>query len=91
MESMYDALMRRMEHFGLAQSITATTIIEAANRILPAEAKAQTFRNGSLVVEVTTSAEAYLLKQEQDTYKERINAALGEAKVTTLYLRIAHR
>ncbi len=87
---MHDALLKRMERFGLASAFTATQILEAANRILPEGSKAKTFHDGVLTVEVGSGPEGYFLKQEQETYCERINAALSEQKVRQIRFRLKH-
>lgn len=90
MEPLHEALIKRMERFGLEKAMSATFIIEAANRVLPEHARAKTFSNGALTVELATPAEAYFFKQEIDSYIEQINAALSEPQVEKIRIRTHH-
>jgi hypothetical protein len=91
MDSMHDALIKRMRNFGLDKAITATVIIEAANRILPPEVRAMTFHKGVLTVQAQTGTDAYMLKQELDDSIERINAALAQKPIESIRIRIRHQ
>lgn len=90
MESMHEALLKRMDKFGLAKAITATVILESVNRVLPEGVIAKTYKNGVVTVHIGTSAEAYFFKQEQDVYLERMQAALPEAKIEKIRIWVNH-
>lgn len=90
MDSIHDMLIKRARRQGMETAITATIIIEAANRVLPSTAKAKTFNNGVLYVEASSGAEAYLFKQELVSHLECVNAALPEPVVKELKVRIKH-
>lgn len=88
MDSLHDAMMKRMERVGLEKALSATFILEAANRVLPQQFRAKTFRNGVLTLEANVAAHAYIYKQEEETFLEQINAALPEKIVEKLRLRV---
>lgn len=90
MESLSDALKGRIQHFGLSKAITATQIIDAANRVIPPNFQAKVYKNNSVTVEAPNSAEAYFFKQDVDMYIERINAALNSQEVEHIKIRINH-
>lgn len=90
MDPLHDLIARRLDNFGLTEALTATAILESANRILPADIRAKTFSRGILAVEARDSASAYFFKHDQDDYIERFNAALGDKKITGVRIRISH-
>jgi hypothetical protein len=79
-----------MQTFGLAKALSAQFIIETANRILPEQFRAKTFKNNCLTVAVSSSAEAYFFKQECETHLERINAALEKPVVERIRIQVNH-
>ncbi len=90
METLHDALLKRMGNVGLEKVLSASMLVESANRVLPPEFCAKTFKNDCLTIETATSASAYFFKQDSETYLERINAALSNPVVKQLRLRIKH-
>lgn len=89
MESLADALKRRIQQAGVASSLSATALIEVAQRVLPEQVRATTFHNSVLTVTVPKGSDAYFFKQELETHCERINAALGsQGKVEKIRVRI---
>jgi predicted nucleic acid-binding Zn ribbon protein len=91
MESMHDALQKRLAQSNLNRSLSAAVIVESANRVLPPELRAKIFKEGMLTIEAATSHDAFFLKQEQETYLERINAALAQNLVTKIRIRTNYR
>lgn len=90
MESLHDALMKRMGNYGIEKAVSATLIIEAANRILPPMVRAKTYRGDILTVEAKTSTDAYFFKQDLETYLERINAAIPQAAIKNIRIHTKH-
>ncbi len=88
MESLHDMLLRRLEHLGVARTITAAIICETANRVLPPEGRATSFRLGRLTVAFGQPAEAYFFKETLADHLDRVNAALPKPVVETIYVRV---
>jgi hypothetical protein len=91
MESLTDAIAKRMQTMGTAGPITAAIILDAANRVLPPNCVAKYLKGDVLTVEAASSADAYFIKQDSETYLERLLAALPEAKIRELRIRTNHR
>jgi predicted nucleic acid-binding Zn ribbon protein len=91
MESMGDALRKRLDRAGLGNAMEASVIVESANRVLPQPLRAKTIKDGTLTIEAETGRDAFFLKQEIETYLERINAALPQSIVKSIRIRSKHR
>ncbi len=90
MESLGDALQKRISQRGLSSAISATLILEAARRVLPPNVVPHTFRDKTLNVTLTSASDAYFFKQECENYLELINAALPKPVVESIRVRIKH-
>ena len=90
MESMHEAMIKRMGKFGLEKALSATIILESANRVLPPSYRGKVFKDGVITIEVPTSRDAYFFKQDLESTIEQINAALGKAEVTAIRIRVAY-
>lgn len=91
MESMGDALKKRLEQAGIGRAVSASVIVESANRVLPEQLRAKTLKDGVLLIEAATNHDAFFLKQESDMYLERINAALPEPLIKSIRIRSNYR
>lgn len=91
MESMGDAIRRRLEQAGIGRAVSASVIVESANRVLPEPLRAKTIKDGVLLIEAATNHDAFFLKQEREMYLERINAALPEPIVKSIRIRSTYR
>jgi hypothetical protein len=91
MDSLYDALLKRMQTAGQSQAFTAAMILDSANRVLPQDLRAKVFHNEALTLEAETGAKAYFYKEDAESLLEQINAALGQPVVKTLKIRIQHQ
>jgi hypothetical protein len=91
MESLNDALKKRLNTYHLNQVLSATQIVEAANRVLPPFSRAKTFKNEVLTVAISAPVDAYTFKQDIETHRERINAALGSDTVKQIRIRVTYQ
>jgi predicted nucleic acid-binding Zn ribbon protein len=91
MESLTDAIAKRMNSMGTLSPVTAAMILDAANRVLPETCTAKYLKGDVLTVEAESSAAAYFLKQDTETYLERLQAALPQSPIRELRIRTNHR
>lgn len=85
---MNESLLRRLDRLGLAQAVTAAHILDAADRVSGGHFHAKIFRNGVLTVNVESSLEAFYTRNHEEQTIENINAALGEAKVKSIKIKL---
>lgn len=91
MESLTNAIAKRMQTIGATGPITAAMILDSANRILPLTCRAMYLKGDILTVEASSSADAHFLKEDSETYVERLQAALPGAGIRELRIRTNHR
>lgn len=90
MDSLSDAMKKRLDRQHLDQALSAASKIEIVRRVLPSYVVPKTLAHSTLMVEIDTPVHAYFFKQELEDYIERINAALGTPAVTTVKIWITH-
>jgi len=90
MEPIHDAIRRHMDKVGLGKAFSATLILEMANRVLPQGARAVVYKDKTVTIEANSSGQAYFLKQDTETYREQMNAALGKELIEKVRIRIKH-
>ncbi len=91
MESLTNAIAKRMQTIGAAGPVSAAIILDSANRVLPESCRATYLKGDVLTIEANSSADAYFIKEDTETYLERLKAAIPEAPIRELRIRTNHR